>query len=176
MCKTSAISDIVILVDGSWSIGRINFRLVRTFLENLVRAFNVEFDQTRIGEEVLISGFRSQSLQRYQIHQAEFEICKMSHKNIFCSQYWSIWLCVQAWLSTAETPESSGISTLTPPKRLWLMRWRTCHIKEETHWQVQNAANQFRRYFYTTQNVKDQFLCGHPAFIMKALLVLNIKL
>ncbi|XP_041665058.1 collagen alpha-1(XIV) chain-like isoform X1 [Cheilinus undulatus] len=48
-CKTSAISDIVILVDGSWSIGRINFRLVRTFLENLVRAFNVEFDQTRIG-------------------------------------------------------------------------------------------------------------------------------
>ncbi|KAM3596124.1 uncharacterized protein V6R79_008541 [Siganus canaliculatus] len=49
MCKTQAISDIVILVDGSWSIGRINFRLVRTFLENLVRAFNVEFDRTRIG-------------------------------------------------------------------------------------------------------------------------------
>ncbi|XP_076610393.1 collagen alpha-1(XIV) chain isoform X2 [Chaetodon auriga] len=49
MCKTPAISDIVILVDGSWSIGRINFRLVRTFLENLVRAFNVEFDKTRIG-------------------------------------------------------------------------------------------------------------------------------
>nr|XP_046274514.1 collagen alpha-1(XIV) chain isoform X1 [Scatophagus argus] len=48
-CKTSAISDIVILVDGSWSIGRINFRLVRTFLENLVRAFNVGFDKTRIG-------------------------------------------------------------------------------------------------------------------------------
>ncbi|KAM8841502.1 collagen alpha-1(XIV) chain isoform 2-T2 [Spinachia spinachia] len=49
MCKTSAISDIVILVDGSWSIGRINFRLIRTFLENLVRAFSVEFDKTRIG-------------------------------------------------------------------------------------------------------------------------------
>ncbi|XP_041812046.1 collagen alpha-1(XIV) chain isoform X3 [Chelmon rostratus] len=49
MCKTPAISDIVILVDGSWSIGRINFRLVRTFLENLVRAFSVEFDKTRIG-------------------------------------------------------------------------------------------------------------------------------
>ncbi|XP_069566387.1 collagen alpha-1(XIV) chain-like isoform X2 [Brachyistius frenatus] len=49
MCKTPAISDIVILVDGSWSIGRINFRLVRTFLENLVRAFSVEFDRTRIG-------------------------------------------------------------------------------------------------------------------------------
>lgn len=50
MCKTPAVADIVILVDGSWSIGRINFRLVRTFLENLVRAFNVEIDKTRIGE------------------------------------------------------------------------------------------------------------------------------
>uniref|UniRef100_A0A8C9VEU1 Collagen type XIV alpha 1 chain n=1 Tax=Scleropages formosus TaxID=113540 RepID=A0A8C9VEU1_SCLFO len=48
-CKTPAIADIVILVDGSWSIGRINFRLVRTFLENLVSAFNVGFDKTRIG-------------------------------------------------------------------------------------------------------------------------------
>ncbi|XP_071377879.1 collagen alpha-1(XIV) chain-like, partial [Centroberyx affinis] len=49
MCKTPAIADIVILVDGSWSIGRINFRLVRMFLENLVKAFSVEFDKTRIG-------------------------------------------------------------------------------------------------------------------------------
>lgn len=55
MCKTPAIADIVILVDGSWSIGRINFRLVRTFLENLVRAFTVEFDKTRIGEQALVS-------------------------------------------------------------------------------------------------------------------------
>uniref|UniRef100_A0A3B3YGM7 Collagen, type XIV, alpha 1b n=1 Tax=Poecilia mexicana TaxID=48701 RepID=A0A3B3YGM7_9TELE len=46
---TPAIADIVILVDGSWSIGRINFRLVRAFLENLVNAFSVEFDKTRIG-------------------------------------------------------------------------------------------------------------------------------
>ncbi|XP_028454162.1 collagen alpha-1(XIV) chain-like isoform X2 [Perca flavescens] len=48
-CKTSSVSDIVVLVDGSWSIGRINFRLVRTFLENLVKAFSVGSDQTRIG-------------------------------------------------------------------------------------------------------------------------------
>lgn len=50
MCKTQALADIIILVDGSWSIGRINFRLVRTFLESLVRAFDVDFDRTRIGE------------------------------------------------------------------------------------------------------------------------------
>ncbi|XP_072317831.1 collagen alpha-1(XIV) chain-like, partial [Eucyclogobius newberryi] len=49
MCKTPAIADIVILVDGSWSIGRINFRLVRTFLENLVKAFSLDMDRTRIG-------------------------------------------------------------------------------------------------------------------------------
>lgn len=49
MCTTSAVADIVILVDGSWSIGRLNFRLVRTFLENLVNAFDVGIDKTRIG-------------------------------------------------------------------------------------------------------------------------------
>ncbi|XP_047015920.1 collagen alpha-1(XIV) chain isoform X3 [Ictalurus punctatus] len=48
-CKTPAIADIVILVDGSWSIGRFNFRLVRTFLESLVSAFSISSDQTRIG-------------------------------------------------------------------------------------------------------------------------------
>lgn len=49
VCRTEAIADIVILVDGSWSIGRINFRLVRMFLENLVNAFDVGIDKTRIG-------------------------------------------------------------------------------------------------------------------------------
>ncbi|XP_075070110.1 collagen alpha-1(XIV) chain isoform X2 [Mixophyes fleayi] len=48
-CKTPANADIVILVDGSWSIGRLNFRLVRLFIENLVGAFNVGADKTRIG-------------------------------------------------------------------------------------------------------------------------------
>lgn len=49
VCTTPAVADIVILVDGSWSIGRINFRLVRMFLENLVNAFDVGIDKTRIG-------------------------------------------------------------------------------------------------------------------------------
>ncbi|KTG38707.1 hypothetical protein cypCar_00013727, partial [Cyprinus carpio] len=49
VCTTTAIADIVILVDGSWSIGRINFHLVRMFLENLVNAFDVGIDKTRIG-------------------------------------------------------------------------------------------------------------------------------
>ncbi|XP_061633704.1 collagen alpha-1(XIV) chain isoform X1 [Phyllopteryx taeniolatus] len=49
VCHTESIADIVILVDGSWSIGRLNFRLVRMFLENLVNAFDVGIDKTRIG-------------------------------------------------------------------------------------------------------------------------------
>ncbi|XP_029308193.1 collagen alpha-1(XIV) chain [Cottoperca gobio] len=49
VCHTEAIADIIILVDGSWSIGRLNFRLVRMFLENLVNAFDVGIDKTRIG-------------------------------------------------------------------------------------------------------------------------------
>ncbi|XP_073488307.1 collagen alpha-1(XIV) chain isoform X1 [Aquarana catesbeiana] len=48
-CKSPANADIVILVDGSWSIGRVNFRLVRSFIESLVGAFNVATDKTRIG-------------------------------------------------------------------------------------------------------------------------------
>uniref|UniRef100_A0A0P6JDH5 Collagen alpha-1(XIV) chain n=1 Tax=Heterocephalus glaber TaxID=10181 RepID=A0A0P6JDH5_HETGA len=49
MCPSPALADIVILVDGSWSIGRFNFRLVRLFLENLVTAFNVGSGRTQIG-------------------------------------------------------------------------------------------------------------------------------
>ncbi|XP_031429590.1 collagen alpha-1(XIV) chain isoform X2 [Clupea harengus] len=49
VCSTSSVADIVILVDGSWSIGRLNFRLVRNFLESLVTAFDVDINKTRIG-------------------------------------------------------------------------------------------------------------------------------
>lgn len=55
VCHTEAIADIVILVDGSWSIGRLNFRLVRMFLENLVNAFDIGIDKTRIGGSQLRS-------------------------------------------------------------------------------------------------------------------------
>ncbi|XP_061680396.1 collagen alpha-1(XIV) chain-like [Syngnathoides biaculeatus] len=48
-CGTSASADVVILVDGSWSIGRSNFRLVRSFLENLVRAVAPDGGRTRVG-------------------------------------------------------------------------------------------------------------------------------
>ncbi|XP_051947748.1 collagen alpha-1(XX) chain [Xyrauchen texanus] len=40
-CSTGAQADLVLLVDGSWSIGRTNFRKVRDFLEGLVVPFHI---------------------------------------------------------------------------------------------------------------------------------------
>uniref|UniRef100_A0AAQ6ID77 Solute carrier family 35 member C2 n=1 Tax=Anabas testudineus TaxID=64144 RepID=A0AAQ6ID77_ANATE len=48
-CKSDAAADIMLLVDGSWSIGRTNFRRVRDFLEGLVTPFNIGPDHIQIG-------------------------------------------------------------------------------------------------------------------------------
>ncbi|KAL0167371.1 hypothetical protein M9458_039215, partial [Cirrhinus mrigala] len=45
-CETPA--DMVILVDGSWSVGRLNFKTVKNFLESFVGSFMVGSNQTRI--------------------------------------------------------------------------------------------------------------------------------
>ncbi|XP_067904374.1 collagen alpha-1(XIV) chain-like isoform X2 [Heterodontus francisci] len=48
-CQLSTAADIIILIDGSWSIGRVNFRLVRQFLVNLITPFHVAVNGIRIG-------------------------------------------------------------------------------------------------------------------------------
>nr|XP_060627930.1 collagen alpha-1(XX) chain [Anolis sagrei ordinatus] len=48
-CDTTAMTDIILLVDGSWSIGRNNFGLIREFLASLVAPFNVATDKIRVG-------------------------------------------------------------------------------------------------------------------------------
>ncbi|XP_072852842.2 collagen alpha-1(XX) chain [Pogona vitticeps] len=48
-CDTSAMTDIILLVDGSWSIGRNNFGLIREFLASLVAPFNIARDKIRVG-------------------------------------------------------------------------------------------------------------------------------
>lgn len=35
--------DIVLLVDGLWSIGRVNFRIVRSFIFRIVEVFEIGF-------------------------------------------------------------------------------------------------------------------------------------
>nr|XP_017208134.2 collagen alpha-1(XII) chain isoform X2 [Danio rerio] len=48
-CKTSAKADIVLLVDGSWSIGRLNFKTIRAFIGRMVGVFDIGPDKVQIG-------------------------------------------------------------------------------------------------------------------------------
>ncbi|OWK56567.1 Collagen alpha-1(XX) chain [Lonchura striata] len=48
-CDTPAMVDIVLLVDGSWSIGRNNFKLIKEFLSNLISPFSIAEDKIRVG-------------------------------------------------------------------------------------------------------------------------------
>lgn len=65
-CDSNAAADIMLLVDGSWSIGRTNFRRVRDFLEGLMTPFHIGPDHIRIGEGqivlVLVQLFTSSGL------------------------------------------------------------------------------------------------------------------
>lgn len=55
-CNSDAAADIMLLVDGSWSIGRTNFRRVRDFLEGLVTPFNIGPNHIQIGEDHSVGG------------------------------------------------------------------------------------------------------------------------
>ncbi|KAJ7988915.1 hypothetical protein DPEC_G00314140 [Dallia pectoralis] len=49
VCKTKAQADIVLLVDGSWSIGRLNFKTIRAFIARMVGVFDIGPDRVQIG-------------------------------------------------------------------------------------------------------------------------------
>uniref|UniRef100_A0A672IQ08 Collagen alpha-1(XII) chain n=1 Tax=Salarias fasciatus TaxID=181472 RepID=A0A672IQ08_SALFA len=49
MCKSNAQADIVLLVDGSWSIGRLNFKTIRAFIARMVGVFDIGPDRVQIG-------------------------------------------------------------------------------------------------------------------------------
>ncbi|XP_072370167.1 collagen alpha-1(XII) chain-like isoform X5 [Scyliorhinus torazame] len=48
-CTTKAAADIVLLVDGSWSIGRLNFRQIRSFIAKLVQVFDISPRRVQFG-------------------------------------------------------------------------------------------------------------------------------
>ncbi|XP_078799175.1 collagen alpha-1(XII) chain isoform X3 [Oryzias latipes] len=48
-CRTTAKADIVLLVDGSWSIGRLNFKTVRNFIGRMVGVFDIGPERVQIG-------------------------------------------------------------------------------------------------------------------------------
>nr|XP_028578625.1 collagen alpha-1(XII) chain isoform X4 [Podarcis muralis] len=47
-CKTKVEADIVLLVDGSWSIGRQNFKTIRSFIGRIVEVFDIGPDKVQI--------------------------------------------------------------------------------------------------------------------------------
>ncbi len=49
-CRTTAQADIVLLVDGSWSIGRLNFKTIRAFIARMVGVFDIGPERVQIGE------------------------------------------------------------------------------------------------------------------------------
>ncbi|XP_073534174.1 collagen alpha-4(VI) chain-like [Phyllobates terribilis] len=49
VCKEANVADIVLLVDGSWSIGTENFKSMQDFLYTLINGFDVSQDNIRIG-------------------------------------------------------------------------------------------------------------------------------
>ena len=44
-----AIADVVFLVDGSWSVGRPNFKYIRNFISAVAGAFQIGEERTRVG-------------------------------------------------------------------------------------------------------------------------------
>lgn len=51
-CRTRAEADIVLLVDGSWSIGRPNFKTIRNFIARIVEVFDIGPDKVQIGKSL----------------------------------------------------------------------------------------------------------------------------
>ena len=48
-CKSAAKADFILLVDGSWSIGRLNFKTIRSFIARMVGVFDVSPERVQIG-------------------------------------------------------------------------------------------------------------------------------
>lgn len=48
-CPAGAVGDLVFLIDGSWNVGRPNFKYVRNFLSATAAAFAIGEDRARVG-------------------------------------------------------------------------------------------------------------------------------
>lgn len=48
-CSAGTVADVLFLVDGSWSVGRANFKYIRSFISATASAFQIGQDKTRVG-------------------------------------------------------------------------------------------------------------------------------
>lgn len=99
MCKTTAQADIVLLVDGSWSIGRLNFKTIRAFIARMVGVFDIGPERVQIGKGVFC---RAANMDLYP----ETGVRDCMH---FCTQVWPSIVEIQRlsgiWMHTElETP------------------------------------------------------------------------
>lgn len=90
MCKTTAQADIVLLVDGSWSIGRLNFKTIRAFIGRMVGVFDIGPDRVQIGKGVFC-----QAVDFTLPPEAGMQDC--------------VHFCIQVWPSIVEIQRLSGI-------------------------------------------------------------------
>ncbi|KAM6450855.1 collagen alpha-4(VI) chain-like [Liasis olivaceus] len=49
VCRKASVADIVFVVDGSWSIGPNNFKIIQDFLNTLVNSFDIGEDKIQVG-------------------------------------------------------------------------------------------------------------------------------
>ncbi|KAG7247353.1 hypothetical protein CRUP_019987, partial [Coryphaenoides rupestris] len=52
-CEAGVPAEVVLVVDGSWSIGRTDFRRVREFLEGVASRFRIGPNHVRFGQALL---------------------------------------------------------------------------------------------------------------------------
>lgn len=90
MCKTTAQADIVLLVDGSWSIGRLNFKTIRAFIARMVGVFDIGPERVQIGKSVFCQ-------------DGDFDLYPKAGV-ADC-----IYFCTQVWPSIVEIQRLSGI-------------------------------------------------------------------
>ncbi|CAJ0946841.1 unnamed protein product, partial [Ranitomeya imitator] len=65
-CSISTVADVVFLVDGSWSVGRANFKYILDFMTSMVLAFDIGEDKTRVGVVQYSSDTRTEfNLNKY---------------------------------------------------------------------------------------------------------------
>lgn len=89
----------MLLVDGSWSIGRPNFKTVRNFISRIVEVFDIGPDKVQIGKSSHVGG--------KMMHICSIDIYYLSNNGFF-----------QVLHNIVEIPGQNGISMLTEQKRL----------------------------------------------------------
>lgn len=89
-CKTNAQADIVLLVDGSWSIGRLNFKTIRAFISQMVGVFDIGPERVQVGA----------STQMFVTNNSKRGLLTL------CVTY--MFWCFQVLLSTVEIQRLNG--------------------------------------------------------------------